>query len=39
MISPRIEAYEEEDAAKSRQISVDPLEEERDLTAQRSAIY
>jgi hypothetical protein len=37
--SPRVEAYEEEDAEKSRQLSVDLLEEERDLAAQRSAIY
>jgi hypothetical protein len=32
--SPRVEAYKEEDAEKSRQLSVDPLEEERDLAAQ-----
>jgi hypothetical protein len=37
--SPRVEAYEEEDAEASRQLSMDLLEEERDLTAQRSAIY
>jgi hypothetical protein len=37
--SPRVEAYEEEDAETSRQQSVDLLEEERDLAAQRSAIY
>jgi hypothetical protein len=37
--SPRVEAYKEEDAEKSRQLSVDLLEEERDLAAQRSAIY
>jgi hypothetical protein len=37
--SPRVEAYEEEDAEKSKQLSVDLLEEERDLAAQRSAIY
>jgi hypothetical protein len=37
--SPRDEAYEEEDAKASRQLSVDLLEEERDLAAQRSAIY
>jgi hypothetical protein len=37
--SPRVEAYEEEDAETSRQLSVDLLEEERDLAAQRSAIY
>jgi hypothetical protein len=37
--SPRVEAYEEEDAEQSRKLSVDLLEEERDLVAQRSAIY
>jgi hypothetical protein len=37
--SPRVEAYEEEDAEVSRQLSVDLLEEERDLAAQRFAIY
>jgi hypothetical protein len=37
--SPRVEAYEEEDAETSRQLSMDLLEEERDLAAQRSAIY
>jgi hypothetical protein len=37
--SPRVEAYEEEDADKSRQLSVDLLEEQRDLAAQRSTIY
>jgi hypothetical protein len=37
--SPRVEAYKEEDAEASRQLSVDLLEEERDLAAQRSAIY
>jgi hypothetical protein len=37
--SPRVEGYEEEHAEASRQLSVDLLEEERDLTAQRSAIY
>jgi hypothetical protein len=37
--SPRVEAYEEEDAEASRQLSVDLLEEKRDLAAQRSAIY
>jgi hypothetical protein len=36
---PRVEAYEEEDAEKSRQLSMDLLEEERELAAQRSAIY
>jgi hypothetical protein len=34
-----VEAYEEKDAEKSRQLSVDLLEEERDLAAQRSTIY
>jgi hypothetical protein len=33
-LTPRVEAYEEEDAEKSRQLSVDLLEEERDLAAQ-----
>jgi hypothetical protein len=37
--SPRVEAYKEEDAEKSRKLSVDLLEEERDLAAQKSAIY
>jgi hypothetical protein len=37
--SPRVEAYEEEDAEVSRQLSMDLLEDERDLAAQRSAIY
>jgi hypothetical protein len=37
--SPRVEAYKKEDAEASRQLSVDLLEEERDLAAQRSAIY
>jgi hypothetical protein len=31
--SPRVEAYEEEDVEKSRQLSMDLLEEERDLAA------
>jgi hypothetical protein len=31
--SPRVEAYEEEDAEASRQLSVDLLEEEQDLVA------
>jgi hypothetical protein len=31
--SPRIEAYEEEDLEKSRQLSVDLLNEECDLAA------
>jgi hypothetical protein len=34
-----VESYEEEDAEMSRQLSLDLLEEERDLAAQRSAIY
>jgi hypothetical protein len=37
--SPRVKAYEEEDAETSRQLFVDLLEEERDLAAQRPAIY
>jgi hypothetical protein len=37
--SPRVDSYEEEGAEKSRKIFVDMLEEERDLSAQRSAIY
>jgi hypothetical protein len=37
--SPRVEAYEEEDAKASRQLSMDLLEEERDLAAQRSTFY
>jgi hypothetical protein len=37
--SPRVEAYTEEDAEKSRKLSVDLLKEKRDLAAQRSAIY
>jgi hypothetical protein len=37
--SSRVEAYEEEDAEKSRKLSMDMLEEERDLAAQRSTIY
>jgi hypothetical protein len=37
--SPRVEAYEEEVAEKFRQLSVDLLKEQRDLAAQRSAIY
>jgi hypothetical protein len=37
--SPRVEAYEEEDIEKSRQLSMDLLGEERDLAPQRSAIY
>jgi hypothetical protein len=36
--SPRVEAYDE-GAEKSRQLSIHLLEEERDLAAQRSAIY
>jgi hypothetical protein len=31
--SPRVEAYKEEDVEESRQLSVDLLEEERDLAA------
>jgi hypothetical protein len=37
--SLRVVTYEEEDVEKSRQLSVDLLEEERDLASQRSAIY
>jgi hypothetical protein len=37
--SPRMGAYEEEYTEKSRQLSVDLLEKERDLAAQQSAIY
>jgi hypothetical protein len=37
--SPRVEAYEEEDTEKSKQLSVDLLEEERDLASQISTIY
>jgi hypothetical protein len=37
--SPRVEAYEEEDAEASRQLSMELLEEERKLGAQRSTIY
>jgi hypothetical protein len=36
---PRVEAYKEQDAEKSRQLSMDLLEEERDLAAQLSTIY
>jgi hypothetical protein len=34
-----VEAYKEEDAEKSRQLSVDLHKDERDLAAQQSAIY
>ena len=37
--SPRVPAYEEEDAEKDRQLYVDLLEEARDLADQRSTIY
>jgi hypothetical protein len=37
--SPRVAAYDEKDAAESQHLSVDLLEEARDLAAQRSAIY
>ena len=37
--SPRVAAYDEEDAEKDRQLSVDLLEEARDLANQRSTIY
>ena len=37
--SPRVAAYDEDDAKESRQLSVDLAEEARELAAQRSAIY
>ena len=37
--SPRVSAYDEKDADESRHLSVDLLEEERELAAQRSVIY
>ena len=37
--SPRVTAYDEDDAEESRQLSVDIAEEVRELAAQRSAIY
>ena len=37
--SPRVSAYDEKDADESRHLSVDLLEEARELAAQRSAIY
>ena len=37
--SPRVSAYDEDEAEKSQHLSVDLLEEARDLAAQRSAIY
>ena len=37
--SPRVSAYNEEDADESRHLYVDLLEEERELAAQRSTIY
>jgi hypothetical protein len=37
--SPRVSAYDEEDADESQHLAVDLLEEARDLAAQRSAIY
>ena len=37
--SPRVAAYDEDDAEESRQLSVDLAEEARELAAQRSAIY
>ena len=37
--SPRVQAYDEEDAEKARQDAVDLLEEERELVLQRSVIY
>ncbi|KAK1631102.1 hypothetical protein QYE76_005417 [Lolium multiflorum] len=37
--SPRVSAYDEETADKARQLSVDLIEEARNLADQRSAIY
>ena len=37
--SPRVAAYDKDDAEESRQLSVDLAEEARELAAQRSAIY
>ena len=37
--SPRVAAYVETDNEKARQVSLDLLDEERDLAAARSAIY
>ena len=37
--SPRVAAYDEDDAEESRQLSVDLAEEARELAAQRSAIH
>ena len=37
--SPRVQAYDEENAEIARQDAVDLLEEERELVLQRSAIY
>ena len=37
--SPRVQAYDEEDAERARQDAVVLLEEERELVLQRSAIY
>ena len=37
--SPRVSAYDEEDAEESQHLSVDLLEEARELAAQRSDVY
>ena len=37
--SPRVAAYDEDDAEQALHLSVDLLEEERELVAYRSAIY
>src|SRR3954466_1483659 len=37
--SPRVAAYDEDDAEESRRLDVDLLKEERVLACQRSAIY
>ena len=37
--SPRVQAYDEENAETARQDVVDLLEEEQELVLQRSAIY
>src|SRR3954468_5420837 len=37
--SPRVAAYDEDDAEESKHLDVDLLEEERVLACQRSAIY
>ena len=37
--SPRVAAYDEDDAEQALRLSVDLAEEERELAAYRSAIY